>query len=60
MAIRYSIIIATYNRAHQLPLTLAAFEAQTYPKHLLKLSSLMMVQRTERKNWLKLIVLHIR
>ncbi|GAB1159188.1 hypothetical protein YWY31_52130 [Paenibacillus illinoisensis] len=34
MAIRYSIIIATYNRAHQLPLTLAAFEAQTYPKHL--------------------------
>ncbi|MCM3172340.1 MULTISPECIES: glycosyltransferase family 2 protein [unclassified Paenibacillus] len=34
MAIRYSIIIATYNRAHQLSLTLAAFEAQTYPKHL--------------------------
>ncbi|WP_338539595.1 glycosyltransferase family 2 protein [Paenibacillus tundrae] len=34
MAIRYSIIIATYNRAHQISLTLAAFEAQTYPKHL--------------------------
>ncbi|MCP1184617.1 glycosyltransferase family 2 protein [Paenibacillus sp. 1781tsa1] len=34
MAIRYSVIIPTYNRAHQLSLTLAALETQTYPKHL--------------------------
>lgn len=34
MAIRYSIIIPTYNRAYQLLLTLASLEAQTYPKHL--------------------------
>jgi glycosyltransferase involved in cell wall biosynthesis len=34
VAIRYSIIIATYNRAQQLLLTLTSFETQTYPKHL--------------------------
>jgi glycosyltransferase involved in cell wall biosynthesis len=34
MAIRYSIIIPTYNRAHQLLLTLTSFETQTYPKDL--------------------------
>ncbi len=34
LAIRYSIIIPTYNRAQQLLLTLASFETQTYPKHL--------------------------
>ncbi|MBP1963156.1 glycosyltransferase family 2 protein [Paenibacillus aceris] len=34
MAIRYSIIIPTYNRAQQLLLTLVSFETQTYPKHL--------------------------
>lgn len=34
LAIRYSVIIPTYNRAHQLLLTLSAFETQTYPKHL--------------------------
>ncbi|WP_313636583.1 glycosyltransferase [Paenibacillus sp. FSL K6-0276] len=32
MAIRYSIIIPTYNRLQQLLLTLASFEIQTYPK----------------------------
>ncbi|MGG4219424.1 glycosyltransferase [Paenibacillus jamilae] len=34
MAIRYSVIIPTYNRAQQLLLTLASFETQTYPKQL--------------------------
>jgi glycosyltransferase involved in cell wall biosynthesis len=34
LAVRYSIIIPTYNRAHQLFLTLISFETQTYPKHL--------------------------
>ncbi|AZH27577.1 glycosyltransferase [Paenibacillus sp. M-152] len=34
MAIRYSVIIPTYNRAQQLLLTLASFEAQTYSKQL--------------------------
>ncbi|WP_307589690.1 glycosyltransferase family 2 protein [Paenibacillus wynnii] len=34
MAIRYSIVIPTFNRNQQLLLTLASFEAQTYPKHL--------------------------
>lgn len=34
MAILYSIIIPTYNRAQQLLLTLVSFETQTYPKHL--------------------------
>ncbi|MEJ3720586.1 glycosyltransferase [Paenibacillus polymyxa] len=34
MTIRYSVIIPTYNRAQQLLLTLASFEAQTYPKQL--------------------------
>ncbi|RXZ82072.1 glycosyltransferase [Paenibacillaceae bacterium] len=34
MAIRYSIVIPTYNRVHQLLLTLASFETQTYPKQL--------------------------
>jgi glycosyltransferase involved in cell wall biosynthesis len=34
LAIRYSIIIPTYNRAQQLLLTLVSFETQTYPKHL--------------------------
>lgn len=33
MAIRYSIIIPTFNRAQQLLLTLVSFETQTYPKH---------------------------
>lgn len=32
LAIRYSIIIPTYNRLQQLLLTLASFEAQTYSK----------------------------
>ncbi|WP_410515033.1 glycosyltransferase family 2 protein [Paenibacillus sp. BR2-3] len=32
MAIRYSIVIPTYNRVQQLLLTLASFETQTYPK----------------------------
>ncbi|MCC3374509.1 glycosyltransferase family 2 protein [Cohnella sp. REN36] len=32
MAIRYSIIIPTFNRAHQLLLTLVSFNTQTYPK----------------------------
>jgi glycosyltransferase involved in cell wall biosynthesis len=34
LAIRYSVIIPTYNRAQQLLLTLASFETQTYPKQL--------------------------
>ncbi|NEU26495.1 glycosyltransferase [Paenibacillus polymyxa] len=34
MAIRYSVIIPTYNRAQQLLLTLTSFETQTYPKQL--------------------------
>lgn len=34
MAIRYSVIIPTYNRAQQLLLTLTSFKTQTYPKHL--------------------------
>ncbi|MEB4783483.1 glycosyltransferase [Paenibacillus jamilae] len=34
MAIRYSVIIPTYNRAQQLLLTLVSFESQTYPKQL--------------------------
>ncbi|MFK4438642.1 glycosyltransferase involved in cell wall biosynthesis [Paenibacillus sp. RC73] len=34
MAIRYSIVIPTYNRAQQLLLTLTSFETQTYSKHL--------------------------
>ncbi|WP_379128513.1 glycosyltransferase family 2 protein [Paenibacillus sp. sgz500958] len=34
MAIRYSIVIPTFNRNQQLLLTLASFEAQTYPKPL--------------------------
>ncbi|GAA3412466.1 glycosyltransferase family 2 protein [Paenibacillus hodogayensis] len=34
MAIRYSIVIPTYNRAPQLLLTLASFETQTYQKQL--------------------------
>lgn len=33
MSIRYSIIIPTYNRLHQLLLTLTSLETQTYPKH---------------------------
>lgn len=32
LAIRYSIIIPTYNRLQQLLLTLTSFETQTYPK----------------------------
>lgn len=34
MAIRYSVIIPTYNRAQQLLLTLTSFKTQTFPKHL--------------------------
>jgi glycosyltransferase involved in cell wall biosynthesis len=34
VAIRYSIVIPTYNRAQQLLFTLVSFETQTYPKHL--------------------------
>jgi glycosyltransferase involved in cell wall biosynthesis len=34
VAIRYSIVIPTFNRAQQLQLTLVSFETQTYPKHL--------------------------
>jgi glycosyltransferase involved in cell wall biosynthesis len=37
VAIRYSIVIPTYNRAQQLLLTLVSFETQTYPKHLFQL-----------------------